>query len=72
MHLANRGELRAAQNLFEAAAALNLPVKLHAEQLSDLSGAALVAEFGGLSADHLEYLSDAGVRALAASGIAAA
>ncbi len=59
------------RRVFEAAAALNLPVKLHAEQLSDLSGAALVAEFGGLSADHLEYLSEAGVRALAASGTVA-
>jgi imidazolonepropionase len=43
--------------VFEAARELGLPVKLHADQLSDLDGAALVAEFGGLSADHLEYSS---------------
>lgn len=52
----------------EVARRLGLPVKLHAEQLSDAGGAALVAEFGGLSADHLEYLSDAGIAAMAQSG----
>jgi imidazolonepropionase len=57
--------------LFEAARALGLPVKLHAEQLSDLGGAALAAGFGALSADHLEYLGEAGVRAMAASGTVA-
>jgi len=46
-------------------------VKLHAEQLSNLEGAALVAEYGGLSADHLEYLSDDGARAMAAKGTVA-
>ena len=54
--------------LFEHARAIGLPVKIHAEQLSCLGGAALAAEFGALSADHLEYLDDAGVAALAASG----
>ncbi len=56
------------RRLFERARALGLPVKLHAEQLSDLDGAALVAEYGGLSADHLEHLSESGVRAMAAAG----
>jgi imidazolonepropionase len=48
-----------------------LPVKLHADQLSDRGGAALAAEFGALSADHLEYTSDAGVAALARAGTVA-
>jgi len=55
----------------EAARRLGLPVKLHAEQLSDAGGAELVAEFGGLSADHLEYLSDSGISALARAGTVA-
>ncbi len=50
--------------LFDAGAALGLPVKLHAEQLSNCGGAALAARYGGLSADHLEYLDDAGVAAM--------
>jgi len=54
--------------VFEAARSLGIPVKLHADQLSDLDGAALVAGFGGLSADHVEYTSEAGVRAMAAGG----
>ncbi|MBC7655791.1 MAG: imidazolonepropionase [Frankiaceae bacterium] len=54
--------------VFDAARALGLPVKLHADQLSDLGGAALVAEFGGLSADHLEYSNAVAVQAMAASG----
>lgn len=57
--------------VFERAAALGLPVKLHAEQLSDLGGARLAASFGALSADHLEYLGDDGVAAMAASGTVA-
>jgi imidazolonepropionase len=57
--------------VFERAAALGLPVKLHADQLSDLGGAALAARFRALSADHLEYTSEAGVRALAATGTVA-
>lgn len=54
--------------LFDAAKKLGVPVKLHAEQLSDSAGSQLVARYGGLSADHLEYLSDEGVVALKASG----
>ena len=54
--------------VFEAAAALGLPVKLHADQLSDDGGAALAAAHGALSADHLEYASEAGVRAMARAG----
>ena len=56
------------RRVFERAVDLGLPVKLHAEQLSDLGGARLAASFGALSADHLEYLSDDGVRAMAESG----
>jgi imidazolonepropionase len=57
--------------VFERAKQLGLPVKLHAEQLSDLDGAALVAEYGGLSADHLEHLSESGIAAMAAAGTVA-
>jgi imidazolonepropionase len=57
--------------VFAAARKLGLPVKLHAEQLSDGGGAALVAEHGGLSADHLEYLSPEGVAAMARAGTVA-
>jgi imidazolonepropionase len=57
--------------VFERAQALGLPVKLHAEQLSDLDGAALAAHYRGLSADHLEHLSESGVRAMAAAGTVA-
>src|SRR5690606_29635594 len=59
------------RRMFEAASALGLPVKLHADQLSDLGGAGLVAEYGGLSADHIEHSSEAGVRAMAAAGTVA-
>lgn len=59
------------RRVFEAARALGLPVKLHADQLSNLEGAALVAEFGGLSADHLEYSSDAAISAMATAGTVA-
>ncbi|MEQ9198541.1 MAG: imidazolonepropionase, partial [Rhodospirillales bacterium] len=59
------------RRVFEAAKTHGLPVKLHAEQLSDLGGAALAAEYGALSADHLEYLSPDGIRAMAASGTVA-
>jgi imidazolonepropionase len=59
------------ERVFQAAAALGLPVKLHAEQLSDQRGAELVARYGGLSADHLEHLSDDGIAAMAASGTVA-
>ena len=57
--------------IFAAARKLGLPVKLHAEQLSDQQGAALVARFGGLSADHLEYLSPEGIAAMADAGTVA-
>ncbi len=53
------------RRVFDAARQLKLPVKLHAEQLSDQGGAALAAEYGALSCDHLEFLSDAGVQAMA-------
>lgn len=59
------------RRVFEAAAGLGLPVKLHAEQLSDQGGAALAAEFKALSCDHLEYLSNAGLKAMAAAGTVA-
>ena len=59
------------RRVFEAARALGLPVKLHADQLSDGDGAALVAEFGGLSADHVEHTSPAGVRAMDGAGTVA-
>jgi imidazolonepropionase len=59
------------ERLFQAAKALGLPVKLHAEQLSNQGGAILAARYGALSADHLEYLDDAGVRAMAAAGTVA-
>jgi len=57
--------------LFTAAEAHGLPVKLHAEQFSNLHGAQLAAGFGALSADHLEYLDDAGITAMATSGTVA-
>lgn len=59
------------RRVFEAARALGLPVKLHADQLSDGGGAELVAGFAGLSADHLEYTSAAGVAAMARAGTVA-
>ncbi|MBS3895690.1 imidazolonepropionase [Silanimonas sp.] len=59
------------RRLFEAARALGLPVKLHADQLSDGGGAALVAGFGGLSADHVEHTQEAAVAAMAAAGTVA-
>ncbi|BCH55654.1 imidazolonepropionase [Agrobacterium vitis] len=57
--------------VFEAAQALGLPVKLHADQLSNLSGAALAADYGALSADHLEYTDAAGADAMAKAGTVA-
>ena len=59
------------RRVFDAARALGVPVKLHADQLSDLGGAALVADYDGLSADHVEYTGEAGVRAMAAHGTVA-
>ncbi len=57
--------------VFAAAASHGLPVKLHADQLSDLGGAALAARFAALSADHLEYTDVDGIRAMAAAGTVA-
>ena len=57
--------------VFTAARALDLPVKLHADQLSDLGGAALAAHFHALSADHLEYTSPEGIAAMAEAGTVA-
>ena len=59
------------ERVFKTAKKLGLTVKLHAEQLSDLQGSALAARCGALSADHLEYISEEGIRALAASGTVA-
>ena len=59
------------RRVFDAATAHGLPVKLHAEQLSNLHGAALAAEFGALSADHLEHLDEAGIEAMARAGTVA-
>ncbi len=57
--------------VFETARILGLPVKLHADQLSNLEGAALAARFGALSADHLEYTSEDGAAAMARAGTVA-
>ena len=59
------------KRVFAAAAKHNLPVKCHAEQLSNQHGAELVAEFNGLSADHIEYLDEQGVKAMAKAGTVA-
>ena len=56
------------ERVFLAAQALGLPVKLHAEQLSDMGGASLAARYGALSCDHIEHLSQAGIEAMAKSG----
>ena len=57
--------------VFDVARDLDLPVKLHAEQLSDLGGAKLAASYGAMSADHIEYLGDDGVQAMAKAGTVA-
>lgn len=59
------------ERVFEKADELGLPVKLHAEQLSNLGGAKLAASHGALSADHLEYIDEAGVKAMADAGTVA-
>jgi imidazolonepropionase len=59
------------RRVFDAATRAGLRVKLHAEQLSNMHGVTLAAEFGALSADHLEYVDDAGVAAMAQAGTAA-
>lgn len=59
------------ERVFQAAQALGLPVKLHAEQLSDMGGAALAARYGALSCDHIEHLSAEGIEAMRAAGTVA-
>jgi imidazolonepropionase len=59
------------EQVFQAAKALGLPVKLHAEQLSDMGGSALAARYGALSCDHIEHLSAAGIAAMKQSGTVA-
>jgi imidazolonepropionase len=59
------------KRVFETARKFNLPVKLHAEQLTTLGGAALAAKFGALSADHLEHADEAGIQAMAQAGTVA-
>ncbi len=59
------------ERIFKAAQLLGLPVKLHAEQLSDQGGTALAARFGALSCDHLEHLSSTGIHAMRAAGTVA-
>lgn len=56
------------ERLFVKATDLDIPVKLHAEQLSNLGGTALASKFGALSADHLEYLDEPGIAAMAEAG----
>ncbi len=59
------------ERVFETAQKSGLPIKLHADQLSDLVGAALAARFGALSADHLEHAAEEGIAAMATSGTTA-
>ncbi|MBP6893457.1 MAG: imidazolonepropionase [Pseudacidovorax sp.] len=63
--------LEETERVFQAAKALGLPVKLHAEQLSDMGGASLAARYGALSCDHIEHLSPAGIAAMAQAGTVA-
>ena len=59
------------ERLFSAASELGLPVRLHAEQLSNRGGAKMAARYGALSADHLEHIDEAGVEAMAQAGMVA-
>ena len=59
------------ERIYQAAQAQGLAIKAHAEQLSNLGGSALAARYGALSADHIEYLDEAGVRAMAEAGTVA-
>jgi len=59
------------QRVFDTAKVLGLPIKLHAEQLSDQKGAVLAAQYNALSADHLEYVADDGIDAMAKAGVVA-
>ena len=63
--------LEETERVFQAARALGLPVKLHAEQLSDMGGAALAARYGALSCDHIEHLSPEGIAAMREAGTVA-
>tara|TARA_B100000989_G_scaffold291695_1_gene266512 strand:+ start:28263 stop:29432 length:1170 start_codon:yes stop_codon:yes gene_type:complete len=63
--------LQQSDKVFQAATALDLPVKIHAEQLSNQQGTQLAAHYNALSADHLEYLDQAGAKALANNGTVA-
>lgn len=63
--------LKQTERVFQAAQALGLPVKLHAEQLSDRGGSALAARYGALSCDHIEHLSEEGIAAMQAAGTVA-
>jgi imidazolonepropionase len=56
------------ERVFQTAKDLNIPVKLHAEQLSDQKGASLAAQYHALSADHLEFISDTGIKDMAKAG----
>lgn len=59
------------ERVFAAAKALNLPVKIHAEQLSNIGGTELAAKYGALSSDHIEFLDESGVKAMQLSGTVA-
>ena len=63
--------LEETERVFKAAQMLGLPVKLHADQLTDMGGAALAARYGALSCDHIEHLSAAGIAAMKQSGTVA-
>jgi imidazolonepropionase len=71
MNHCGRIDMGQTRRVFDAATALGLPVKLHADQLSNLGGAALVADFGGLSADHIEFTDEAAVARMAERGTVA-
>ena len=64
-------DLAQTKRVFEAAKKYGLPVKLHAEQMSNLGGSEMAAEFNALSVDHIEYLDEAGVKAIKESGTVA-
>lgn len=63
--------LNETEQVFQAAQKLGIPVKLHAEQLSDMGGSALAARYGALSCDHIEHLSAEGIAAMRAAGTVA-
>jgi len=64
-------DLEETETVFKKAAALNLPVKLHAEQLSNMGGARLAARYDALSCDHIEYVDEDGIAAMAKAGTSA-